>query len=217
MKINFKGAIFDADGTLLDSMSIWPSLGEKFLRKINVEPEKNLSEILAPMSLKESTYYLRNKYSLDMRPPEIFDEIMSLIKDFYEDEVGLKKGVKKYLEFLSQKNIPMVIASSGDFELLNRALFRNDIGKYFKKIFTCVELGMTKRSSEIFTLCSDFLKLEPKETAVFEDSLFALKAAKEADFITFGVEDDSNINEREEIIKISDFYIKNFEEGEIYI
>ena len=73
---NFKGAIFDADGTLLNSMYVWEELGERFLRGLNIEPEKNLSEVLSQMSLNESSIYLMNKYSLKMKPDEIIEGIL---------------------------------------------------------------------------------------------------------------------------------------------
>ena len=41
-----KGIIFDIDGVVLDSMSIWNDLGARYLRSLNVEPEEGLNEIL---------------------------------------------------------------------------------------------------------------------------------------------------------------------------
>lgn len=41
-----KGAIFDVDGTLLDSMFIWKDVGIRYVRSRGIEPEANLSEVL---------------------------------------------------------------------------------------------------------------------------------------------------------------------------
>ena len=182
---NSRGAIFDADGTLLNSMYVWNELGERFLRGLNIEPEKNLSEVLSQMSLNESSIYLMNKYSLKMKPDEIIEGILKIIEDFYFYEVELMPGVKNFLETLSMKKIPMVIATSGDRKLLNAALKRNGIEKYFEAIFTCDELNTTKREAKIFITCSKYLGLKPNETAVFEDAEFALETTKDAGFITF--------------------------------
>ena len=214
MNFQFNGAIFDADGTLLNSMHIWKELGQRFLKGLNIEPEKNLWKILYPMSLEQSSEYLLKKYKLNFSVDEIQEGILKIIEEFYVNEVKLKAGVKNFLEALKLKNIPMVIATSGDRNLLKAALKRNGIEDYFEEIFTCSELNTTKHASKIFIACSEFLKLEPKDIAVFEDSLFAIRTAKEAGFLTVGVEDDSNIFQREEIIYSSDYYIKTFE-GEI--
>ena len=203
---NLLAIIFDADGTILDSMYIWHELGGRYLRSIDVEPERNLAEILYPLSLEQGCVYLKERYALEQTLPEIREGVVRIIQDFYIDEVELKDGIKNFLDSMLEKNIPMVIATSGDRTLLNAALERNGIAGYFNAIFTCSELETTKQEPKIYLECAKFFGLEPQNIAVFEDSLFALETAKAAGFITFGVEDDSNIEDRERIIEIADFY-----------
>ena len=50
-----KGVIFDVDGVLLNSMPVWENLGELYLQKFGIQAEKDLSEILYEMSLKEAS------------------------------------------------------------------------------------------------------------------------------------------------------------------
>ncbi|MBR6901353.1 MAG: HAD family hydrolase, partial [Synergistaceae bacterium] len=150
--------------------------------------------------------YLKERYALEQTLPEIREGVVRIIQDFYIDEVELKDGIKNFLDSMLEKNIPMVIATSGDRTLLNAALERNGIAGYFNAIFTCSELETTKQEPKIYLECAKFFGLEPHNIAVFEDSLFALETAKAAGFITFGVEDDSNIEDRERIIEIADFY-----------
>ena len=57
-----KGAIFDVDGTLLDSMEIWENAGARYLRSIGEVPEENLSEILYPMTMAEGAAYVKENY-----------------------------------------------------------------------------------------------------------------------------------------------------------
>ena len=66
-----KGAIFDVDGTLLDSMEIWEDAGVRYLRRIGVEPEKDLSEILYPMTMTEGAEYVKERYRLTFALDEI--------------------------------------------------------------------------------------------------------------------------------------------------
>ncbi len=203
---NLLAIIFDADGTILDSMYIWRELGGRYLRSIDIEPERNLAEILYHLSLEQGCMYLKERYALEQTLPEIREGVVRIIQDFYIDEVELKDGIKNFLDSMLEKNIPMVIATSGDRTLLNAALERNGIAGYFNAIFTCSELETTKQEPKIYLECAKFFGLEPHNIAVFEDSLFALETAKAAGFITFGVEDDSNIEDRERIIEIADFY-----------
>lgn len=48
---DISAAIFDIDGTLLDSSPVWDDLGERFLKSRGVVPKPGLAEILAEMTL----------------------------------------------------------------------------------------------------------------------------------------------------------------------
>ena len=199
--------IFDADGTLLDSMYIWQELGGRYLRSLDIQPERDLAKILYPLSLEQGCEYLQKNYVPEKNLDEIRGGIVRIIQDFYIDEVEIKSGVKNFLISMREKNIPMVIATAGDRTLLNAALERNEIDEYFEAIFTCSELATTKHEPKIYLAAAEFLGLQPENIAVFEDSLFAIETAKAAGFITFGVEDESNEFEREKIIEVADYYI----------
>ena len=211
--MTLKGAIFDADGTLLDSMHIWRELGARYLQSLNITPENDLSRILYPMSLEQSCHYLKEHYGLRDSEGEIQSGILGIIEGFYRDEVLLKDGVTGFLEGLRRKNIPMVIATSGNRELLTYALERNDIAGYFDEIFTCSELATTKHQPDIFLACAEYLQMKPENVGVFEDSLFAVEAAKRAGFVVVGVADDSNIHQRGMIKATADYFIENFTGG----
>ena len=210
MRIDFRGAIFDADGTLLDSMQVWRNLGELYLRSRDIEPEEGLSARLWPLSYEQGCEYLRKHYALTESVSEIQQGISRMIESFYRNEVQLKPGVREFLARLQREGVPMVIATSGDRELLTAALGRNGIAGYFEAIFTCTELHTDKRHSEIFRACADALGLLPGSVAVFEDVLHAIETAKSAGFITVGVEDAESINDRERIMRTADYYVQDW-------
>ena len=205
-----KGIIFDADGTLLDSMHIWQDLGKRYLKSLGLIPEDNLNEVLFPMTLEESSKYLKNKYSINKSSNEIKKDILKMIDDFYYYEVQLKNGVLSYLEYLYDNNIEMVIATTSDRSQIEKAFERLDILKYFKCIFTCSELKTSKREGLIYLKAKELLNYKTNEILVFEDVLYALKTAKQLGFITVGVEDESSKNNQEEIKNITDYYITDF-------
>jgi beta-phosphoglucomutase-like phosphatase (HAD superfamily) len=45
------GAIFDVDGTLLDSMQVWNDAGERYLRGLGIEAEPDLGRLMFSMSM----------------------------------------------------------------------------------------------------------------------------------------------------------------------
>lgn len=210
MQVDFRGAVFDADGTLLDSMQVWRNLGERYLLRLGLVPEEGLSARLWPMSFEQGCAYLAEHYPLGRSVSGIQEGIMRMIEDFYRNEVTLKPGVREFLDELRRRGIPMVIATSGDKELLTAALSRNGIDGHFSRVFTCAELATDKRHPEIFRACAEALGLPPQDVAVFEDVLFALETAKSAGFITVGVEDSSSANDKERIIHTADYYISDW-------
>ena len=60
---NVKGVIFDIDGVILDSLSIWTDLGARYLKSKGKEPKKGLAETLFSMSMEQGAEYLADEYS----------------------------------------------------------------------------------------------------------------------------------------------------------
>ncbi len=184
-----RGAVFDIDGVLLDSMGIWNDLGARYLRSIGVTPEDGLNEILFSMSMEQGADYLREHYVPDKSSDEISASIQNMLKDFYFNEVSLKPGASETMEFLHACGIAMAAATSSPRTHVERALERNGLLKYIGAVFTTGELKVSKHSPDIFDKAAGFLNTSPEETLVFEDSLYALKTARSAGYITVGVYD----------------------------
>lgn len=205
-----KGAIFDADGTLLDSMEIWEKVTPDYLAKrghtLTVEMEKKLYS----MSLEEGTEYIHDLFGLSETPEQIKAEILATIEDFYKNIVPLKPGVYEYVKKLAAENIPMCVASAGNKELMEAAFTRLGLLQHFKAIITCTELNVNKSVPDIFNKARDILGTKTEETAVFEDSLVAVKTAKAAGFIVVGVDDIFNQDDTQAIKENSDLFIKDF-------
>ena len=80
-----KGADFDSDETMFDSIFIWDTAGETYLRSIGIEPKENLQGILKPMSLLQSARYIRERYV-------IREDVITLLKQMK------KQGIKMCIE-----------------------------------------------------------------------------------------------------------------------
>lgn len=207
-----KGAIFDIDGTLIDSMPIWDQLGMRYLRSVGRTPDEDLSRILFPMTLEEGVHYIRETYRLSETEEEIRNGLMAELDHFYLKEVPLKKGAKETVEKLAAADVPMVLATIGDKKLGSAALERLGIKKFFEDFFNCDDYGTTKRESTIYRVCARYLGLRPEEIAVFEDVLPAVRAAKRAGFYTIAVHDKASDSDQEALKAEADLYIASFDE-----
>lgn len=211
-----RAAIFDADGTLLDSMGIWQQLGDRYLRFCGIPPEPDLGERLYPMSLEEGCAYLKANYSLPEDVSQISAAMVRILRAFYEREAALKPGAEAFLRVLSRKNIPMIVATSGGRENLLLAFQRLKIDRYFREILTCADLGVSKREPTIYLEAAVRMGAAPGETMVFEDVLYGIRGAKSVGFQTAAIEDPTNRSEEEALRETADLYIHDFRDAELY-
>ncbi len=205
-----QGAIFDIDGTILDSMPIWDDVGARYLTRLHIEPEPGLGEILFSMSLEEGAAYLQRRYSLVQTRDEIRQGVLQVIADFYRYEVQLKPGADGFLRAMAERGIPMTLATTSDAALTTAALTRLGVEGFFIKLFTCTALNTTKHEAKIYRAAAQYMGSSPEKTLVFEDVLHALKSAKSGGFRLAAVEDAASAGDRAEIRRISDIYLRDY-------
>lgn len=205
-----RAAIFDVDGTILDSMGIWEDAGARYLRSIGKEPEEGLGRLLFPMTIEEGAAYVKERYHMVQSLPEIMQGVLDTVRDFYYEEAPLKNGVREFLEKLSENRIPAAAATSSEREHIEAAFERLGIRKYFREIFTCSEVGKGKSDPLIYLTAAGCLGEDPAETWVFEDALYALRTAGTAGFRTVGVYDRYGSGNEEELKRRADVYVRDF-------
>ena len=130
-----KGAIFDVDGTLLDSMPTWHDLGSRYLRRLGLDAEPGLNEKLFTLSFEEGAAYMRERYHLPQDPAEIIQEILHMIADFYAEEVDFKPGMQSLLDFLTQLDTTALKEKFVKRKILNLCEILEDENQLFVGIF----------------------------------------------------------------------------------
>lgn len=204
-----KGLIFDFDGTLFDSMFIWDTAGERYLRSIGKEPRQDLREILKPMSLQQSAEYLKEQYLIPASVEEIMDGIDHTVEDFYFHSVMPKAGVLQWLEALHEKNIKMCIATATARYQVEAALMRCGMRRFFTEIFPCTELGSGKDQPMIFRAALEHLGTDRSNTAVVEDAFHAIHSAKQDGFRIVAV-CDAHEHRQGLIRSMADVYLTDY-------
>ena len=204
-----KGAIFDLDGTILDSMFIWDTIGEDYLRSLGKEPKENLRETFKTFTLEQAAEYYRENYGVTLSVNEIVDGVNKIVAEIYQSKVFLKSGISNFLKRLQNSGVKMCIATVTDRPIVEDVLSRLNVREYFSEIFTCAEIGYNKESPEIYRQALKHLGTAKTETVVFEDALHALKTVKDDGFKAAAVH-DSHEPRQEELKKIADYYITDF-------
>jgi len=184
------GAIFDMDGTLIDSLGFWDLLWDTFSRRYgNFRPDSEASRTVRTLPMKEAMYYLHDRLGLGPDGETLYRTANRLLEEFYEQQVELKPGVLEFLTQCRDRGVKMCVASASDLKLVRVAMAHCGIEEFFPMVFSCSDIGKGKEEPDVFLAAREHLGTPLEETWVFEDSFVALQSAHRAGFPTVGVYD----------------------------
>ena len=208
----FTAAIFDMDGTLIDSTSLWHDIDKAFFSKRNMELPNDYAQHIVHLGLTEAAKYTKNTYHLEESVQDIMDEWHQMSLDMYKYNVQLKEGALELLELFKKNGIKMAIATANDEELYRPCIERLGIEKYFDKIADVNTTKEGKQSAKIYLDLADALLSKPENTLVLEDMPTCVKTAFKSGFITVAIYDHASRAYEEEKRKYSHLYVKSFYE-----
>lgn len=203
-------AIFDMDGTLIDSMPFWKDLASEYLNSKGVKQiPTDISEQIKPMTMSESAALFRQEFGLSGDPES---EMNAMMDNHYRKDIPLKSGVRECLQKLHRSGVRMCVASATAEHLMESCLSRLGVRNYFEFLLSCETVGAGKRSPLVYHESAKRLNAAPEDIAVYEDALYAVQTAKGAGYYTVGVYDDSAAGNWASIEKLADEIILNWED-----
>lgn len=204
--------LFDCDGTLLDSMHIWVEPINKIFNKYGYSfegLEKKEKGVIEALPLSGMVTYIAKNIAKDMSEEEVNNYFLEIVEDGYKNHLMPKDGVLEKLKEFYDHDIEMGIASSTDSKYLKLAFKRLGIDHYFTYYNTPDLLNSKKSDAKFWQSAIDNFKIDPEEIMLFDDALYAIKAANKSGIKTCGVRDfPYNKNEWEDIKKFSDIYLE---------
>ena len=206
-----KYAIFDMDGTLIDSMVFWKNLATEYLTSKGIlQIPADILEQIKPMTMSESAALFRREFGLT---GDVEAQMNEMMEDHYRNDIPLKPGVWEYLENLHRQGVRMCVASATAEHLMESCLTRLGVREHFEFLLSCETVGAGKCSPLVYHEAARRLGAAPREIAVYEDALYAVQTPKEAGFCVAGVYDDSAADSWQAIEQESDEVILNWEEA----
>lgn len=204
-------AIFDMDGTLVDSMGYWQRLAAEYLEYKGIrEVPPAILEQIKPMTMTESAALFIREFGLSGTAESISAEINAMMDQHYRTDIPLKPGVDKYLQSLSSRGVRMCVASATAEHLMEACLGRLGVLEHFEFLISCERVGVGKTKPDVYHASAERLGAAPAEIAVFEDAIYAAKTAKEAGYYVIGVYDDNAEKQWDELSKLADETIRHW-------
>ena len=203
----FKAALFDMDGVIIDNQAYHIQAWMKFSKVHNF-----------PLDLDHYYKNFNGKTNQDLfkqifgtLTPERFHELTEekeyLYRESYKDHVQPLEGLIKFLEKLKNQKIKMAIGTSAPKSNIDFIFNKINIRSYFDTIVDGSMVKKGKPDPEIYLLCAEKLKEDPKNCVVFEDAFLGIEAGFRAGCHVIGV---ATTHTEEELRPKTKEIIKNF-------
>ncbi|MBQ6205622.1 MAG: HAD family phosphatase [Oscillospiraceae bacterium] len=211
--MNRRFAIFDFDGTLVDSMPYWQMEERNFLTERGVTDPHVLDatmERIKPLGILEASEILVDRFRFPDNPKDVAARFVAAMSVRYRESIPAKDGVKEYLKALKATGARIAVASGTGADLMEVCLQRLGLLDIFEFTLSCLDVGAGKDRPDVYLEAARRLGAEPSEIAVYEDSDIAMRTAKGAGFYGVGVYDPQGADHWDELKALADEYLDDW-------
>jgi len=177
----FAAAIFDMDGLLIDSEPFWHEAEIGILGDLGVPLAASSCRQTKGMFVGEVTRYWYRRFPWTGPSPDevavrVVDEVMALVRAKGE----LKAGVDRAISLCEHHGVPLAVASSSEYRLIDVVLGHFGLAGHFSVVHSAEDEPYGKPHPGVFLTTADRLGVAPDRCVVWEDSSAGVLAAKAA-------------------------------------
>lgn len=177
------GAIFDCDGTLVDSMCVWHNVFSAVLPKYGKTVDPDIFNRVEAVSLIGGCQICVDELALPVTAETLYEEFCVYATDQYQHHVSIVPGAKEFLQELYDAGIPLAVASSTPVREVRAALAAQGIEHLFKTVVSTEDVGgVDKVEPDVYLEALRRLGTDKATTWVFEDAPFGAQTAQKAGF-----------------------------------
>lgn len=200
-----KGAVFDMDGTLTDSMKRWTEIYSALTEHIGIELPDGFMMKVNHIPMSGRVKEIKKQFSLDVDENEAYSFWVEKAVGYYEKVFKIKPYMLETLKKLKASGVKCAIATASDKLCAEAFIKSNELNGYISSVTGLDEVSRPKSFPDVYLKAAEKIGVKPNECIVFEDALTAIKAAKYGGFKVCGVQDDCSKNDEEQIKSLSDF------------
>lgn len=210
--MEYKGAIFDVDGTLIDSMGLWHQVDVDFFAQCGVPMPEDYSAKVSQMGAWQTAEYTIDLLKLDYTPGALIEIWNDMVREEYLYKVPLKPYARDYLAYLKAKGVATAIATALFPELYEPVLKRTGVYDFFDVFVSSGELKLEKSTPEVYLTAAGKMHVAPEDCMVFEDIIAGIQGARAAGMYTVGVYDRWDRTNQQMLKEAAHKYIMDFSE-----
>lgn len=215
MLTNIDGIIFDMDGTLIDSMWVWPSLDDLYMEKYGLAQPEGFHQIIEGMSCEEvADYFLATFPTLTCTRDEMIEEWVEMAYEAYTTRVTLKEGALSFIRKMKDEGKKIGIATSNAKALVYDTLDALKVSHMFDVVRTAGEVGAGKPAPDVYLLVAREMGISPERCLVFEDVPMGILAGKNAGMKVCAIADDFSDGQLKKKKELADYFIEDFRDIE---
>ncbi len=210
---NVDAVIFDMDGTLIDSMWIWPDIDQVYLDRYDLTQPEDFHQAMEGMSYREvAQYFLDTFPSLPRTREEIMEDWTQMAYERYMTQVPLKTGAGEFIQRMRKMGKKIGIATSNGRRLVDDTLEALKITELFDSVRTACEVASGKPAPDVYLLVAKDMGVAPERCLVFEDVPMGILAGKNAGMKVCAVEDDFSKPQEKKKRELADYYIQDYQD-----
>lgn len=210
---NIKAVLFDMDGTLLDSMSVWTDIDDEFFADNNFDIDYEIvKKDIEGCSMYETAQYFISNFNMKESPEELVERWNEMAFDHYSSIVSEKPGAIDFVKKLHDMGYKIAVGSSNSRVLIEAGLRSNGIIEYIDEIVTSGEVNKGKPAPDVYLEAARRIGVHPDNCIVFEDVMAGIEAGKNAGMRTCVIFDEYSMNDWDEKKEYADYSIKDYKE-----
>ena len=171
------GAIFDCDGTLVDSMPMWNSIVEDTFDAHGIPKTPELLAEAEAHNFDDMCFWFHDRFGVGESGQAVLDEIRADVQAHYVNDIPLFDGCRRFLDELAEAGVRMLILSATTEPEVRVALATHGLEGYFERVIQTSETGSDKEHPRAYEYALEALGTAAESTWVFEDAPFAVRTA----------------------------------------
>jgi HAD superfamily hydrolase (TIGR01509 family) len=202
--------IFDLDGVLVDSESVWDEVRRQFTEENGGSWHEGAQRDMMGMSSVEWSRYVRDRLGVDMEPDQISAAVADRVADVYREQLPLLPGAVQAVRALDTE-WPLGLASSSNRDVIDLVLDLAGIAEAFEATVSSEEVGAGKPAPDVYLEAAKRLGVAPAGCAAIEDSTNGIRSARGAGMAVIAVP-NRDFPPDSEALELADVVLDSLEE-----